>query len=189
MMRERKNRILALQAIKGRVILLLCAMLILTVGCTKPDRNEEAMALSVELLNAAISDMDKAMARVDSAEDAGLFTAARANLVRASICENAQRRQMAAYYAEKVVAAESAVTTSADSDLYCTARWIIADGAYVSGEYGKSLSLAKDVLAFMDDASTPKALAMKCRALSMMADCESKLSHIAFATAALPKLP
>ena len=177
MMRERINRILALQATKGRVILLLCAMLILTVGCTKPDRNEEATALSAELLNAAISDMDKALARVDSAENAGLFTAARANIVRASIFENAQRRQMAAYYAEKVVAEDAVVTTPADSNIYCTARWILADGAYVSGEYGKSLSLAKDILAFMGDTSTPKGLAMKCRALSMMADCESKLSH------------
>ena len=158
---------------------LLCATLILTVGCTKPDRSEEATALNNELVNEAISDMDKALARVDSAEESGLFTAARANFVRASIYENAQRRQLAAYYAGKVFAEDAVVTTPADSNLYCLARWVLADGAYVSGEYGKSLSLTKDILAFMGDASTPNALAIKCRALSMMADCESKLSHIA----------
>lgn len=44
---------------------------------------------------------------------------------------------MAAYYAEKSIAAEAghAVTTSADSSLYCVARWILGDCAYANGEY------------------------------------------------------
>ena len=125
---------------------LLCATLILTVGCTKPDRSEEATALNNELVNEAISDMDKALARVDSAEESGLFTAARANFVRASIYENAQRRQLAAYYAGKVFAEDAVVTTSADSNLYCLARWVLADGAYVSGDrMGKTRDLFKKI--------------------------------------------
>lgn len=161
------------------IVLLLCAVLTIT-GCTKPDRSEEATALSDELQDLAISDMDKALARVDSAEEAGVFTAMRANTVKACIYENADRRQLAAYYAEKAIATEAghAICTSADSSDYCSARWILADNAYDSGEYGKSLALAKDILAFVGDGTSPRAVAMKCRALSQMADCESELNHI-----------
>ncbi len=44
--------------------------------------------------------------RVDSAEKAGVFTAVRANNVKACIYVNTDRRRMAAYYAEKAIAAE-----------------------------------------------------------------------------------
>lgn len=161
------------------IVLLLLAVLAIT-GCTKPDRSEEATALSDELQDLAISDMDKALARVDSAEQAGVFTAMRANTVKACIYENADRRRMAAYYAEKAIEAEAGhvICTSADSSDYCSARWILADNAYDSGEYGKSLALAKDILAFVGDGTSPRAVAMKCRALSQMADCESELNHI-----------
>lgn len=160
---------------------LLCATLILTVGCTKPDRSEEAQRLHEELLNVAMDDIDKALERVDSAEETGVFTAIRANTVRASIYTNADRLRMAAYYAEKAIAEEAghAVTTSADSNLYCKARWILSNGAYADGEYGKSLALSKEILAFVGDDTTPKNIELKCRALTKVADCENKLGHIA----------
>ncbi len=125
--------------------------------------------------------MDKALERVDSAEEAGVFAATWANTVRASIYENAGLRQMAAYYAEKAIAAEAgqSVTTPADSNNYCLARWILADGAYINGEYGKSLTLAKEVLSFVGDGTTPRDIEMRCRALTQMAECESGLHHIA----------
>ena len=88
---------------------------------------------------------------LDSAEHAGLFTAVRANTVKAMISFNADRRRMAAYYAEKAIAAEKelAVTTSADSNLYCKACWLLGNSAYADGEYGKSLALSKEILAFV----------------------------------------
>ena len=161
------------------LILLLCAA-VAFVSCAKRDRSGEAMALVDELVDMAISDLDKALERVDSAEQAGLFTAAHANTVKAIIYENTDRRRMAAYYAEKVIFAEDghAVTTPADSELYCTARLILADGAYANGEYGKSLALAKEILAFVGDGTSPKDVAVKCRALSQMAECESELNHV-----------
>lgn len=54
---------------------------------------------------------------------------------------------MAAYYAEKAIDANAgmAVSTPADSSLFYTARWILADVAYANGEYGKSITLAKEI--------------------------------------------
>ena len=150
------------------------------VACTNRDRSNEAMALSDELQDSAISDMDRAFERVDSAEQAGMFTTVHANTVKAIIYENAGRRRMSAYYAEKAVEAEAGnvISTSADSSDYCATRWILSDHAYDSGAYGKSLALAKEILAFVGDGTSPRAMAMKCRALSQMADCESELNHI-----------
>ena len=169
---------------KSRYIIILTtvvAVLALTMGCTKPDLSEEAVALSKEIVNNGLSDVEHSVERVDSAEQAGLFTAVRANTIKAIVYSNAGRRRMAAYYAEKAIAAEAgyAVTTPADSNLYYKARYILADGAYINGEYGKSLAIAKEILAFVGDGTTPKNVETKCRALMQMADCESKLGHIA----------
>ena len=157
------------------------AVLTLTVGCTKPDRSDEAVALSKEIVNHGLSDVGHSVERVDSAEQAGLFTAVRANTIKAIIYENAGRRRLAAYYAEKAIAAEAghALTTSADSSLYCKARCVLGNDAYADGEYGKSITLSKEILAFVGDGTTPNDVEMKCRALMQMADCENKLGHIA----------
>lgn len=164
---------------KNIIVISLCTVLVFA-ACTKPDRSNEATALSNELQDSAVSDMDKALERVDSAEEAGVFTTAHANTVKACIYENADRRRMATYYAEKAIAAEAghAITTCADSSDYCATRWILADNACDNGEYGKSLALAREVLAFVGNGTSPQSLAMKCRALSEMADCESELNHI-----------
>jgi len=161
------------------LVMILCTVLTLA-GCTKYDRSEEALALSEEIINKGSTNVEHSLERVDSAEQVGLFTAVRANTVKAMISFNADRRRMAAYYAEKAIAAEAghAVTTSADSNLYCKARWILGNGAYADGEYGKSLALAKEVLSFVGDGSMPKDIEMKCRALTQMAGCENELGHV-----------
>ena len=163
------------------ILIVFVAVVALMTGCSKPDRNDKAAALSKEIVNDGLSDVEHSVERVDSAEQAGLFTTIRANTIKAIIYENADRRRLAAYYAEKAIAAEAghAVATSADSNLYCKARLILGNGAYADGEYGKSLALSKEILAFLGDGTTPNDLEMKCRALMQMADCESKLGHIA----------
>ena len=155
-------------------------VLALTTACTKPDRSDEAVALSKEIVSDGLSDVGHSVERVDSAEQAGLFTAVRANTIKAIIYENAGRRRLAAYYAEKAIAAEAghALTTSADSSLYCKARCVLGNDAYADGEYGKSITLAKEILAFVGDGTTPNDVEMKCRAIMQMADCENKLGHI-----------
>ena len=151
------------------------------MGCSKPDRDDEAVALSTKIVSEGLSDANYALERVDSAEQVGVFTAVRANTIKAIIYTNADRRRMAAYYAEKAIAAEAGqvVTTAADSNLYCKVRYILANGAYINGEYGKALTIAKEILAFVGDGTTPNDVEMKCRAFMQMADCESKLGHIA----------
>jgi AraC-like DNA-binding protein len=157
------------------------AVLALTTGCSKPDRNDEAVALSKEIVNHGLSDVGHSVARVDSAEQVGLFTAVRANTTKAIIYENTGQRRLAAYYAEKAIAAEAghAVTTSADSNLYCKVRCVLGNNAYADGKYGKSIALAKEILAFVGDGTSPNNVEMKCRALMQMADCENKLGNVA----------
>ena len=163
------------------IYLIILFTVLVFAGCTKPDCNDEAVALSKEIVNEGLSDIEQSVERVDSAEQASLFTAVRANTIKAIIYSNADRRRMAAYYAEKAIVAEAglAVTTSADSNLYCKARWILGNGAYADGEYGKSLALSKEILAFVGDGTTPRDIEMKCRALTQMAECENNLGHIA----------
>ena len=165
-------------------LIILCAMLVLMTDCTdctNHDCSKDAIALSEEIVNEGLTNIEYALVRVDSAEEAGAFSAVRANTLKAIIYENADRRRLAAYYAEKAIASEAghAVTTSADSNLHCKARWILGDCAYADGKYGKSLALSKEILAFVGDGKMPKDIEMKCRALSKMADCENKLGHIA----------
>ena len=156
------------------------AGLALMPGCTKPDHSGEAEKLIDELTELGVENQKLALARVDSAEEAGVFTLVQANTVKAMIYENADWLQMAAYWANKAIAAgaEHAITTPGDSNLYCIARWILADGTYVNGEYGKSISLAKEILAFVGDGTSPKDVTMKCRALSQIAECESEMNHV-----------
>ena len=161
-------------------LILFCAVLV-GAACTNRDRSDEAQKLSSEIIKEGLSDIGHSVERVDSAEQAGLFTALRANTVRACIYTNVDRRRMAAYYAEKAIAAaaEQTISTPSDSNLYCKALWILGNGAYADGEYGKSLALSKKILAFVGDDTTPKSIEMKGRALSQMADCENNLGHIA----------
>ena len=161
------------------IVLLLLAVLAFA-GCTKPERSEEAMTLADEIVDEGFDNIGHALERVDSAEEAGVFTAVHANTVKAMIYENADQLRMAAYYAEKAIAEEvgHTITTSADSSLYCIVRWILADGAYANGEYGKSLALAKEILTFVGDGASAWGITMKCRALSQIAECESELNHV-----------
>ena len=163
------------------IIVLLLLAILTVVGCAKHERNEElAVRLADEIVDEGFTNIEQALERVDSAEEAGVFSAAHANTVKAMIYENADRLQLAACYAKKAIAAEAAhtVITPSDSNLYCIARWILADGTFVNGEYGKSLSLAKEILTFVGDGASAWDITMKCRALSQIAECESELNHV-----------
>lgn len=164
-----------------RIIVLLNMLVVLCfAACTKPDRSDAAATLSDEIVNEGFYDIEHAVARADSAEQEGLFTAVWANTVKAMIYENADQLQMATYYAGRAIEAEAGrpVVTSADSTLYYTARWILADGALVNGEYGKSIALAKEILTSVGEGASTKDITMRCRALTLLAECESELNHI-----------
>ena len=165
---------------KQVLYLLIYIGLALMMGCSKPDRSGEAEKLIDELTDLGFENLELALARVDSADEAGVFTVVQTNTVKAMIYENADWLQMAAYYANKAIAAEAehTITTPGDSNLYCIARWILADGTFVNGEYGKSISLAKEILTFVGEGTSTKDITMKCRALSQIAECESELNHV-----------
>ena len=87
------------------IVFLMLFSVLAFIACSKPDRDDEAVALSTEIISEGLSDANHALERVDSAEQAGLFTAVRANTIKAVVYSNADRRRMAAYYAEKAIAA------------------------------------------------------------------------------------
>jgi hypothetical protein len=51
------------------------------MGCSKPDRSEEATQLKHELQDLMYKSPEQALVRVDSAEQAGIFSAAMANIL------------------------------------------------------------------------------------------------------------
>lgn len=86
------------------VIFMLFAVLTLTLGCTKHDRSEEADRVTDELKGLMFKNPEQALARVDSAEQAGVFSASDANLLRVNIYWNIGQKRMAAFYGEQALA-------------------------------------------------------------------------------------
>lgn len=169
--------------IRSIFVLFFCILLTIAacLGCDGGTTCNEKFAsqLSDDIINEGISNVNHSLQRVDSAEQSGVFTAAHAYTLKAMIYWNADQRRMAAYYAEKAIDAEKeqSVVNPGDSSNCYTTRCILADVAYANGEYGKSLSLAKEVLSLAGDRTSSQDVAMKCRALSQMAECESELNH------------
>lgn len=83
------------------VIFMLFTVLTLTLGCTKHDRSEEADRVTDELKGLMFKNPEQALARVDSAEQAGVFSASDANLLRVNIYWNIGQKRMAAFYGEQ----------------------------------------------------------------------------------------
>ena len=85
---------------KRRYIILLTAVvaaLSLLVGCSKPDRSEEATQLKNELQDILFSNPEQVLERVDSAELAGVFTETTANLIRSNVYGRMGQTQLALF--------------------------------------------------------------------------------------------
>lgn len=142
-------------------------IVVVCVGCSDGTGNEKMAArLADEIVEEGFTSVEQALERVDSAEQADVFTPAHANITKAMIYANADQRRMAGYYAEKAINAENEqdIISSCDSSNYYTARWILADVACANGEYGKSLALAKEVLSLVGDQASSQNIAVKCKA-------------------------
>jgi hypothetical protein len=98
---KRKNQITMTRMFL--VTVLLCAVLDLTVGCTKSDNSEEAKKLKSELHDMAFKTPEKAFARIDSAEQVGLFSSATANLIRTNIYGQMGQTRLAIFYGEQIL--------------------------------------------------------------------------------------
>ena len=161
--------------------IIFCVTLVVAVGCTKRDA-DYTVARQVEhaIIDEAFDDFDHAWQRMDSAEQAGLFTAAQADNLRAIVCMNTYRYRMAAHYAEKAIEAQGGqkAVTPIDSNIFCLSRWVLAGCAYYDGDYGKSIQHSKEILSLATNIKKQREREMRGRALVQMAECEEALNHI-----------
>lgn len=151
------------------------------VGCSERSGDYEA-ARQVEhvIIDEAFDDFDHAWQRVDSAEQAGLFTAAQADNLRAIVSMNTYRYRLAAHYAEKAIDEQDGrkAVTVLDSNIFCLSRWVLAGCAYYDGDYGKSIQCSKEILALSTNIKKQWEREMRGRALVQLAECEEALHHI-----------
>ena len=177
-----KNRITSARTFL--VVNLLCAVLALTVGCTKPDRSEEAAQLKNELHDMLYKNPEQALVRVDSAEQAGLFSAAMANLLRTNIYGSMGQSRLAVFYGEQML---NDPELKREGDSYYSALLMLNGLVERNGEYGKVIRLSDEIIADVDNErkqgggisgiSEEVALRVKSRALTFKGDCEYHLGH------------
>ena len=90
---------------KRRYAILLTGVVVafsLLVGCSKPDRSEEANQLKLELQDQLFSNPEQVLARVDSAQRAGVFSGTTANLIRSNVYGQMGKTQLAIFYGEQI---------------------------------------------------------------------------------------
>lgn len=166
-------------------LILLSAVLTLMAACTNVNRNEEADRLKSELQEMLFKTPKKALARVDSAEQAGLFSATTANLIRTNIYGNMGQTRLAIYYGEQIL---NKPELKREGDTYYSALLMLNGFLEKNGEYGRVLRLSDEIIADVDNEikhgggvsgiSKQVALRVKSRALTFKGDCEKELGHI-----------
>ena len=172
---------------KNRFIIILpviVAVIAFTVGCTKPDRSEEAARLKHELQDMLYKNPEQALVRVDSAEQAGVFSEAMANLLRTNIYGTMGQSRLALFYGEQIL---NGPELKREGETYYSALLMLCGLVERNGEYGKVISLSDEIIADVDNEreqdggnfgiSEEVALRVKSRALTFKADCEFHLEH------------
>ena len=160
--------------------------LVAMTGCTKPDRSEEEKTLRYELRDQMLTNPEQALARVDSAEQAGLFSASTANVFRVNVYKNMGQRRLAIYYGEQIL--HNLEMRSGDRAYY-SALLVVNNLLETNGEYGKAIRMADEIIADMDndlkqygadtkDEKYQVALRMKSHLLTFKGECEKNLGHI-----------
>ena len=165
-------------------IILLCGVLTMTMGCTKPDRSEEATQLKNELHDMLYKNPEQALARVDSAEQAGVFSAGMSNLLRTNIYGAMGQSRLAVFYGEQML---NDPELKREGDTYYSALLMLSGLVERNGEYGKVIRLSDEIIANVDNErkqgggisgiSEQVALRVKSRALTFKGDCEYHLEH------------
>ena len=165
-------------------IILLCGVLTMTMGCTKPDRSEEATQLKNELHDMLYKNPEQALARVDSAEQAGVFSAGMSNLLRTNIYGAMGQSRLAVFYGEQML---NDPELKREGDSYYSALLMLCGLVERNGEYGKVIRLSDEIIADVDNErkqgggisgiSEQVALRVKSRALTFKGDCEYHLEH------------
>ena len=165
------------------VTILLFAVLAFA-GCTKPNRSEEVKKLKTELQEMLFRVPEQALARVDSAEQAGVFSTATANLIRTNIYGNMGQTRLAVFYGEQIL---NVPKLKKEGDTYYSAILMLIGLLERNGEYGKAIRLSDEMIADVENErkqggglsgiSEQVALRVKSRALTFKGDCEYHLEH------------
>ena len=169
---------------KQVLYLLIYIGLALTMGCSKPDRSEEAARLKQELHDMLYKNPEQALVRVDSAEQTGVFSAAMANLLRTNIYGAMGQTRLAVFYGEQIL---NDPELKREGDTYYSALLMLCGLVERNGEYGKVIRLSDEIIADVDHErklgggvsgiSEQVALRVKSRALTFKGDCEYHLDH------------
>ena len=148
----------------------------LLVGCSKPDRSEEANQLKLELQDQLFSNPEQVLVRVDSAERAGVFTETTANLIRSNVYGQMGKTQLAIFYGEQI----NHTQLRSEGVNYYSAILNVISLLNKSGEWGKALHLADELIADVEKGGMDEqaALRIKSRALTIKGACEKDMGHM-----------
>ena len=168
---------------KNIIVILLLAVLTIA-ACSSPNRSEEAKKLKDELHEMLYKNSEQALARVDSAEQAGVFSEATANLIRTNMYGNMGQMRLALFYGEQIL---NAPELKSEGDSYYSALLLLNGLLERNGEWGKALRLSDEIIADVENElkqgggtsgiSEEVALRVKSRALTSKGDCEKDLGH------------
>ena len=123
---------------------------------------------------------EQALARVDSAEQAGLFSAATANLIRVNLYGSMGQMRLALFYGEQIL---NVPELKREGDTYYSALLLLNGLLQRNGEYGRVIRLSDEIIADVDNEreiggiSEQVAMRVKSRALISKGDCEKNLGH------------
>ena len=165
---------------KRRKTILLTAVvtaLSLLMNCSKPDRSEEATQLKNELQEIIFSNPEQVLARVDSAERAGVFTETTANLIRSNVYGNMGKTRLAVFYGEQI---KHSPQLRSEGVNYYSALLQLTSLLNKNGDWGKAIHLADELIADADkgDMDEQLTLRIKSRALTVKGDCEKDMGHM-----------
>ena len=150
-------------------------------ACTKPDRAEEAKKLRNEMRETLFKNPEQIMARIDSAEQVGVFSAAMANLIRANVYGQMGQTRLAIYYGEQILGAPE---LKREGRIYYSALIKLSSLLVRKGEYGKVLRLSDEMIADVENdressgISEQEALCVKSHALTFKGECEKNLGNL-----------
>ena len=167
-------------ALMKRIYYTLFAILaILTAGCAKPDRTEEVNKLKLRIQDKLFSDPtpDEAIALVDSAELAGVFSSTTANLIHTNVYGQMGHTRLSIFYGEQI---KPSPELRSEGINYYSAMLHLMSLLNNSGEWGKALHLADEMIADVDQGGMDEQIAtrIKSRALTVKGDCEKGMGHM-----------
>lgn len=157
--------------------IVLTAILLLAfsiAGCHKTGDSPEAARLMGILNEEMFKDPEHALARLDSAEQAGVFSASEANLTRFGILWNSGKKRLATFYGEQAMADPG---LKREGESYNSAILLMVKWYSENGEYGKAAGMADEILSDIGDDSSSMALTMRSSAMTRKAECELHTGH------------